>query len=117
MLSDAIAESDVITRYAIKDDQPDGERAALSTRAGMAFIEKGVSSWAIASQLNSGMTRHARVPDRVTVKATWYDATGTLIGEYGLTVADPSMISADTVLIYNENTKRMARDVVPDWKG
>jgi len=31
-------------------------------------------------------------------------------------VADPSMISADTVLVYNEHTKEMAHGVVPDWK-
>jgi hypothetical protein len=40
---------------------------------------------------------------------------GTLVGKYGLTVADPSMISADTVLIYNKNTYQTAKDVVPDW--
>ena len=40
---------------------------------------------------------------------------GTLVGEYGLTVADPEMASANTVLIYNEHTKTMAEDVVPDW--
>jgi hypothetical protein len=42
---------------------------------------------------------------------------GTLIGEYGLALADSNMISADTVLIYNKNTKGMAHGVVPDWKG
>ncbi len=41
---------------------------------------------------------------------------GTLVGEYALTVADPEMISADTVLIYNENSKMMDEGVVPDWK-
>ena len=41
---------------------------------------------------------------------------GTLVGEYGLTVADPSMITADTVLVYNENTKEMARGVVPSQR-
>jgi len=41
---------------------------------------------------------------------------GTLVGEYGLTVADPETASANTVLIYNEHTKAMADDVVPDWK-
>jgi len=42
---------------------------------------------------------------------------GALVGKYGLTVADPSMISANTVLIYNEHSKKMAENVVPDWKG
>lgn len=42
---------------------------------------------------------------------------GTLVGEYGLTVADPNMASADTVLIYNENSKTMEKNVVPDWKA
>lgn len=42
---------------------------------------------------------------------------GTLVGKYGLTVADPSMVGANTVLMYNKNTKTMAKDVVPDWKA
>ncbi|MCF6322887.1 MAG: hypothetical protein L3J89_00950 [Gammaproteobacteria bacterium] len=42
---------------------------------------------------------------------------GTLVGEYALTVADPKMISADTVLIYNENSETMEEGVVPDWKA
>lgn len=41
---------------------------------------------------------------------------GTLVGEYGLTVADAAMASADTVLIYNKHSLSMARNVVPDWK-
>ena len=40
---------------------------------------------------------------------------GTLVGEYALTVADSAMVSADTVLIYRENTLSMARHVVPNW--
>lgn len=40
---------------------------------------------------------------------------GTLVGQYGITVADPSMIQADTVLIYNKNTEKMAHHVVPEW--
>lgn len=41
---------------------------------------------------------------------------GTLVGEYALTVADSAMVSADTVLMYNNQTLSMARGVVPDWK-
>lgn len=41
---------------------------------------------------------------------------GTLVGEYALTVADSAMASADTVLIYNNRTLSMARNVVPNWK-
>lgn len=41
---------------------------------------------------------------------------GTLVGEYALTVADSAMVTADTVLIYDERTLRMARGIVPDWK-
>ncbi|PIW44502.1 MAG: hypothetical protein COW18_12855 [Zetaproteobacteria bacterium CG12_big_fil_rev_8_21_14_0_65_54_13] len=41
---------------------------------------------------------------------------GTLVGEYGLTVADSAMASADTVLIYNKDRLAMARNVVPNWK-
>lgn len=41
---------------------------------------------------------------------------GTLVGVYALTVADGGLASADTVLMYNENTLEMARSVVPDWK-
>ncbi|WP_299197149.1 hypothetical protein [uncultured Amphritea sp.] len=40
---------------------------------------------------------------------------GTLVGEYGLTVADSALASADTVLIYNENSMSMAQGIVPDW--
>lgn len=40
---------------------------------------------------------------------------GTLVGEYALTVADPALITADTVLIYNRETLKMAHGVVPDW--
>jgi len=260
LLTDAILESVDITRYAVKDDHPDKNRIALSTDAGMAFVEKGVTNWTIDNRSNNGMKPNDEGPDRVTVKATWYTATealknnikvvsggsgnvfgsmgallvpdhfkiptviatkknvkhygleliengknltirseqcdivmmkydytsiykkdflmqkyggggifvethefphihiplseecggyivigkqlsetefnftafripygyalytpsntihgdGTLVGEYGLTVADPSMISADTVLIYNEHTKEMAHGVVPD---
>lgn len=42
---------------------------------------------------------------------------GTLVGEYALTVGDSAMVTADTVLVYNQNTLAMARGVVPDWKG
>lgn len=41
---------------------------------------------------------------------------GTLVGEYGLTVADSAMAHADTVLIYNKERLAMARGVVPNWK-
>lgn len=41
---------------------------------------------------------------------------GTLVGEYALTVADPGLAKADTVLIYNENTLEMAHGVVPNWE-
>ncbi|MBC8273497.1 MAG: hypothetical protein H8E40_00790 [Chloroflexi bacterium] len=262
MLTDAIVQSVDITRYAIKGDHPDKDRIALSTDAGMAFIEQGVTNWTITNQLDTGMTIDTEIPDMITVKATWHTATealknnikvisgssgnvfgnmgallvpdnfeiptvtatkknvrhygleliengkqltirseqcdivmmkydytsiykkdflmqkcggggifvethefphihiplskscggyivigkqlsetefnftafripygyalytpsntihgdGTLVGEYGLTVADPSMITADTVLVYNENTKEMAHGVVPDWK-
>jgi hypothetical protein len=263
MLTDAILESVDITRYVVKGDHPDKDRIALSTDAGMAFVEKGVTNWTIDNQLNSGMVPSTEVPDMITVKATWYTATealknnikvvagssgnvfgsmgallvpdhfeiptvtatkenvrhygleliengkeltvrseqcdivlmkydytsiykkdflmqqhggggifvethvfphihiplskscggyivigkklsetefnftafripygfalytpsntihgdGTLVGEFGLTVADPSMITADTVLVYNENTREMAHGVVSDWKG
>ena len=40
---------------------------------------------------------------------------GTLVGTYALTVADPALTTADTVLVYNRETRAMARDVVPDW--
>lgn len=261
MLTDAVVESVDITRYAVKDGQPDKDRIALSTDAGMAFIEKGVTTWTIDNQLDCGMTPDTKVPDMITVKATWYTATealennikvvagssgnvfgrmgalllpdnfeiptvtatkenvkhyglelidnnssltvrseqcdivmmkydytsiykkdflmqkhggggifvethqfphihiplsnkcggyivigkrlsetefnftafripygyalytpantihgdGTLVGEYGLALADSNMISADTVLMYNKNTKEMALNVVPDW--
>ncbi len=42
---------------------------------------------------------------------------GTLVGEYALTVADSALITADTVLVYNRQTRNMARGVVPDWKA
>lgn len=42
---------------------------------------------------------------------------GTLVGKYGLALADSNMISANTVLIYNEETQKMAKDVVPDWEA
>lgn len=38
---------------------------------------------------------------------------GTLVGEYGLTVADPAMAGSDTVLIYNKSTLSMAKGIVP----
>ncbi len=41
---------------------------------------------------------------------------GTLVGEYGITVADSAMAAADTVLMYNRESLSMARGVVPDWK-
>jgi len=261
MLRDAVIESVDITRYAVKDGQPDKDRIALSTDAGMAFIEKGVTNWTIDNQLDCGMTPDTKIPDMIRVKATWYTATealennikvvagssgnvfgrmgalllpdnfeiptvtdtkenvkhyglelidnnssltvrseqcdivmmkydyksiykkdflmqkhggggifvethqfphihiplsnkcggyivigkrlsetefnftafripygyalytpantihgdGTLVGEYGLALADSNMISADTVLMYNKNTKEMALNVVPDW--
>lgn len=41
---------------------------------------------------------------------------GTLVGEYALTVADPALTPADTVLVYDRETLAMARGVVPDWR-
>lgn len=41
---------------------------------------------------------------------------GTLVGEFALTLADSAMCHADTVLMYNKKTKRMARNIVPNWK-
>lgn len=41
---------------------------------------------------------------------------GTLVGEYALTVADPGLAAADTVLLYNKDTLEMARGVVPEWE-
>ncbi len=40
---------------------------------------------------------------------------GTLVGEYALTVSDSAFCHADTVLMYNKNTKKMAKNIVPDW--
>lgn len=263
LLTDAMVENLAITRYAVKDGQPDRDRIALSTDAGMCLIEQGVSTWVIENTSHEGMKPYRREPPMVTVKATWYDSTqalkenirviaggsanvfgsmgallvpddfeiptvmanpdnvkhygltlvengeplivrseqvdivmmkydytaiykkdflmqehggggvfvethafphihiplsencggfivigkrlsagkfnftafqipygyalytpantihgdGTLVGEYGLALADSNMIAADTVLIYNEHTREMARHVVPDWKG
>ena len=262
LLTDAITESATLTRYAIKDGKPDKSRVAMSTDAGMAFVEQGASTWIIDSTSKTGIKPYDHPPPHVAVHANWYSATtalkenikvvaggsgntfgamgallvpdgftiptvmaskenvryyglqlvkngetltvhsdqvdvvmmkydyssiykkdflmkrrggggifveyhnfphihiplsdkcggyivigkaiepeefhftayqiphghalytpantihgdGTLVGEYGLTIADPEMISANTVLIYNKNTKRMATGVVPDWK-
>lgn len=40
---------------------------------------------------------------------------GTLVGNYALTVADPALAQADTVLVYDADTLKMARGVVPEW--
>lgn len=42
---------------------------------------------------------------------------GTLVGEYGIALADSALATADTVLIYNKRTHRMARHVVPNGKS
>lgn len=42
---------------------------------------------------------------------------GTLVGEYALTVSDSAFCHADTVLMYNKKTLKMAKNVVPDWKN
>ncbi len=261
--TDEIIKSVDITRYAIKDDKLDKHDVALSTDAGMAFVEKGVSCWKIDVASECGIKPYQLLPKMVTVKASWYTAKeakakgikvvsggsanvfgglgallvpdgfeiptdlatkenvsyygleliennqeltvttakydialmkydyksnykkefllqvqggggifiethnfphlhiptsekcggyivigkrlaadkfnftafqipynyalytpantihgdGTLVGEYALTVADPNEASADTVLIYNKNSRTMAKDVVPDWKG
>lgn len=263
LLRDAVIESANITRYAIKDKQPDKDKKALTTDAAMAFLDKGTSNWIIDNQSKTGIEENKNAPDKVRVKAEWFDSTqalaanidvvsgssgntfgkmgallvpdgfsiptvmanpqnvqyygleliengenltvhspeadiimmeydytsiykkdflmqkyggggifvefhnfphihiplhedcggyivigkklsaeefdftafqipfgyalytppntihgdGTLVGKYGLTVADPSMIGADTVLMYNKHTKTMAENVVPDWKG
>lgn len=41
---------------------------------------------------------------------------GTLVGVYALTVADSALASANTVLVYDQDSLEMARDVVPDWR-
>lgn len=41
---------------------------------------------------------------------------GTLVGEYGIALADSALATADTVLIYNKRTLSMARHVVPNGK-
>ena len=38
---------------------------------------------------------------------------GTLVGHYGITVADGALAKADTVLVYNSDTLSMAEGVVP----
>ncbi|WP_410210084.1 hypothetical protein [Aquirhabdus sp.] len=262
LLTDAVVKSVDITRYAVKHGHPDKHKVALSTDAGMCFIEQGVSNWAIDHDSLQGMVPWEEdIPPMVRVRALWYTATdalradirvvsggnanvfggmgallvpdgfaiptvmaspenvkfyglelienkkpftvrsekvdivmmkydytafykkeylmqeqggggmflethefphihipltkdcggyivigrhleadlycftafqipfgyglytpsntihgdGTLVGEFGLTVADSGMISADTILIYNENTLQMAQDIVPDW--
>ena len=40
---------------------------------------------------------------------------GTLVGNYAIALADSSAVSADTVLMYNQNTKTMAKNIVPNW--
>lgn len=42
---------------------------------------------------------------------------GTLVGEYGIALADSALATADTVLIYNKRTLSMARHVVPNGKS
>jgi hypothetical protein len=263
LLTDAMTDGLALTRYAIKDGQPDKSRIAMSTDAGMVFIEQGASNWVIDSTSKTGMKCYEHLPPHVSVKAEWFDTVaalknnikvvaggsansfggmgallvpdgftiptvlatkenvlfyglqlvdngevltvhsdqvdllmleydytaiykkdflmqehggggvfverhnfphihipmhpscggyivigkqvsadefkftafqipwgcalytpantihgdGTLVGEYGLALADSSMITADTVLIYNKNTLKMAHGVVPDWPG
>jgi len=262
LLTDAVLHSVDITRYAIKDGHPDKDRVAMSTDAGMRFIDQGVANWVVDLGTPQAMQPwQGNLPPMVKVRAPWYNATealkanikvvsggsanvfggmgaflvpdgfsiptvlatpenvmfygleliknglpftvrtenvdivmmaydytaiykkdflmqeqggggiflethgfphihiplspkcggyivigkpleddlycftafqipygyalltpsntihgdGTLVGEFGLTVADSSMISADTVLVYNEHTRKMATGVVPDW--
>lgn len=263
LLTDAVTESVALTRYAIKNGKPDKSRVAMSTDAGMVFIDEGVTNWVIDSTHKTGMKPYKKTPPHVVVKAQWLDATealkknvrvvsgssgnvfgsmgallvpdgfkiptamataenirhyglqlipngevltvhseqvdivmmeydytkiykkeflmkehggggifveyhnfphihipmeescggyivigkaveadefhftafqipygyalytpantihgdGTLVGKYGLALADSNMISANTVLIYNKNTQKMAKKVVPDWKA
>lgn len=42
---------------------------------------------------------------------------GTLVGEYGIALADSALATADTVLIYNKRTLSMARHVVSNGKS
>lgn len=42
---------------------------------------------------------------------------GTLVGDYGIALADSALATADTVLIYNKRTLSMARHVVPNGKS
>ncbi len=42
---------------------------------------------------------------------------GALVGEYAITVADSNLCRADTVLMYDRKTGRMAKDVLPDWSA
>ncbi|ODC02606.1 hypothetical protein BFW38_02620 [Terasakiispira papahanaumokuakeensis] len=74
----------------------------------------------IGKRLSDGNTYHFTAFQIPYGKALYTPAytihgDGTLVGEYGITVADSAFVQADTVLIYNQKTKTMAHHVVPDW--
>lgn len=78
LYNDAIIDSVAITRYAVKDGQPDKAKPALTTDAAMAFIEEGASNWTIDNTANTGIKPYSDLPPLVAVNAKWYDTTEAL---------------------------------------
>lgn len=62
--------SDVIFRYAVNDDKD----AVLKTEAGMEFIDSGETVWKLSLSKETGIVPSVS-PDRVLVRASWYDAS------------------------------------------
>ncbi|MBQ0730353.1 MAG: hypothetical protein KBT75_06615 [Oleispira antarctica] len=78
LLTDAMTESLALTRYAVLDGKPDKEHVAMSTDAGMVFIEQGVTNWTIDNTSKTGLKAFDTNTKHVCVNAEWLDSTDAL---------------------------------------
>ena len=125
LLTDAMTESLQLTRYGIKDGKPDKEKVAMSTDAGMAFIEQGVTNWTIDNKSKTGLKPFDTSTNHVYVKATWLNSTqalkenvhvisgssGNVFGSMGALLV-PDDFKIPTLLATAENVKHYGLELV-----
>lgn len=116
LLRDAVIKSVQLTRYAVKNGEPDKKKPVMTTGRCVEFIEKSVTNWKLDVTKKSMLTPSRIVPAHAQVKADWYTAqaaleagikvvsggTANVFGSMG-TLLVPDGFSIPTVMATKEN--------------
>ena len=94
MLTEAYIDTAVLTRYAIRDNKPDHNKPALTTEAGLVFIDEGRSSWTLNLSTDSKLQENSLRPSSVVVEAAWLNSIEALRQKVKVTAGSDANVFA-----------------------